>query len=134
MFSINNLRIGSITPTDYFLGSVPIQKMYLGQICVFDRAEAERTVYTFDIDFNGIITIGPDGEIMRVSIRSYKETYVGDTPQGDITRVPLIDSWMSQFPNWCTPSIEIDSSTTTFLSRLLLRRPRFFVFSRCSVS
>lgn len=112
MFSINNLRIGSITPTDYFLGSVPIQKMYLGQICVFDRAEAERTVYTFDIDFNGIITIGPDGEIMRVSIRSYKETYVGDTPQGDITRVPLIDSWMSQFPNWCTPSIEIDSSTT----------------------
>lgn len=113
MFSINNLRIGSITPTDYFLGSVPIQKMYLGRICVFDRTEAERTVYTFTAN-SSTVTGNADGGSTEIQIQSYKETYVGDTPQGDITRVSLTDTWMSQFPDWCTPSVKSDSSNTTW--------------------
>lgn len=113
MFSINNLRIGSITPTDYFLGSVPIQKMYLGRICVFDRTEAERTVYTFAAN-SSTVTGNANGGSTEIQIQSYKETYVGDTPQGDVTRVSLTDTWMSQFPDWCTPSVKSDSSNTTW--------------------
>lgn len=113
MFSINNLRIGSITPTDYFLGSVPIQKMYLGQICVFDRTEAERTVYTFAAT-STTVTGNATGGSTEIEINSYKETYIGDTPQGDITRISLTDSWMSQFPDWCTPNVKSDSSNTTW--------------------
>ena len=113
MFSINNLRIGSITPTDYFLGSVPIQKMYLGRICVFDRTEAERTVYTFAAN-SSTVTGNADGGSTEIQIQSYKETYVGDIPQGDIARVSLTDTWMSQFPDWCTPSVKSDSSNTTW--------------------
>ena len=113
MFSINNLRIGSITPTDYFLGSVPIQKMYLGRICVFDRTEAERTVYTFAAN-SSTVTGNANGGSTEIQIQSYKETYVGDTPQGDIARVSLTNTWMSQFPDWCTPSVKSDSSNTTW--------------------
>lgn len=113
MFSINNLRIGSITPTDYFLGSVPIQKMYLGRICVFDRTEAERTVYTFTAN-SSTVTGNVNGGSTEIQIQSYKETYVGDTPQGDISRVSLTNTWMSQFPDWCTPSVKSDSSNTTW--------------------
>lgn len=113
MFSINNLRIGSITPTDYFLGSVPIQKMYLGKICVFDRTEAERTVYTFTAN-SSTVTGNANGGSTEIQIQSYKETYVGDNPQGDITRVSFTDTWMSQFPDWCTPGVKSDSSNTTW--------------------
>lgn len=113
MFSINNLRIGSITPKDYFLGSVPIQKMYLGRICVFDRTEAERTVYTFTAN-SSTVTGNADGGSTEIQIQSYKETYVGDTPQGDIARVSFTDTWMSQFPDWCTPSVKSDSSNKTW--------------------
>lgn len=113
MFSINNLRIGSIIPTDYFLGSVPIQKMYLGQICVFDRAEVERTVYTFTAT-STTVTGNATGGSTEIQINSYKETYIGDAPQGDITRISLTDSWMSQFPDWCTPNVKSDSSNTTW--------------------
>ena len=42
MFSVNQLRLRTITATDYCLGSIPVQKMYLGSILVFDRTEPGR--------------------------------------------------------------------------------------------
>lgn len=112
MFSINNFRLGAITPVDYRLGSVPIQRMYLGQICVFDRTPAEKTVYTFEVKTDMSTIVGENiGNTALLEIYSYKETYVGDTPQGDATRIAFTNELMSQFPDWCVPEVTATSSS-----------------------
>ena len=115
MFSINNFRLGAITPVDYRLGSVPIQRMYLGQICVFDRTPAEKTVYKLEIvTGTSNITAEAIGGTLSVEIHSYKETYIGDEPQGDAIRIGFVDSWLVQFPDWCTPRIQDPASNKIY--------------------
>ena len=115
MFSINNFRLGAITPVDYRLGSVPIQRMYLGQICVFDRTPAEKTVYKLEIvTGTSNITAEAIGGTFSVEIHSYKETYIGDEPQGDAIRIGFVDSWLVQFPDWCTPRIQDPASNKIY--------------------
>lgn len=59
MFSVNNLRLGTITATDYCLGSVPVQKMYLGSVLVFDRTPAATITYSditiTDFSYDGVV-------------------------------------------------------------------------------
>ena len=115
MFSINNFRLGTITPVDYRLGSVPIQRMYLGQICVFDRTSAEKIVYKLEIvTGTSNITAEATGGTLSVEIYSYKETYIGDEPQGDAIRIGFVDSWPVQFPDWCTPRIQDPASNKIY--------------------
>lgn len=111
MFSINNFRLGAITPVDYRLGSVPIQRMYLEQICVFDRTPAEKTVYTFEPEIDALaVTATAPGNPYVVEFSSYRETYIDDVPQGDKVRVPFKGNWQEQFPDWCSTSVLYTSS------------------------
>ena len=91
MFSINNFRLGAITPVDYRLGSVPIQRMYLGQICVFDRTEAvqEEVRYTLTITSSNPIELSAIDTSTTIIINTYKETYLNGEAQGDITRCSI---------------------------------------------
>ena len=92
MFSVNNLRLGTITATDYCLGSVPVQKMYLGTVLVFDRTPSEQVKYFLSINPTTTDVVLPSLDAsVTYTITSYAETYQGDTPTGQITEVyPII--------------------------------------------
>lgn len=109
MFSINNLRLGTITATDYCLGSVPVQKMYLGQILVFDRTEAITTQYVFKTE-TGSTTFSTNAVngSFDIQIQSYKINSDGSGRE-ELNIMIANDGSM----DWCTPSVTNSGSTHT---------------------
>lgn len=109
MFSINNLRLGTITATDYCLGSVPVQKMYLGQILVFDRTEAITTSYVFRTETGSTTfsTNAVNGSV-DIQIQSYKINSDGSGRE-ELNIMIADDGGM----DWCTPSVTNSGSTHT---------------------
>lgn len=109
MFSVNNLRLGTITATDYCLGSVPVQKMYLGQMLIFDRTEAITTQYVFRTE-TGITTFSANAVngSFGIPIRSYKINSDGSGRE-ELNIMIADDGGM----DWCTPSITNSGSTYT---------------------
>lgn len=97
MFLFNNLRVGNKTPTDYRLGNTEIQKMYLGDYLIFDRAAVE-VRYTFETSDSTNITIGGGSSFKQITIQSYKETYINGVPQGDKTILDV--SLQDIAPTW----------------------------------
>lgn len=87
MYGVNNFRLGSITPQDYYLGSTPIQKMYLGQVLVFDRTEPiqEEVRYTLAITSSNPVELSATDKSTTIVIQTYKETYLNGEAQGDRT-------------------------------------------------
>lgn len=98
MFSVNNLRLGTITATDYCLGSVPVQKMYLGSVLVFDRTPAEEVRYFFEVSPTADIEFEALDSEKTLTVTSYSQVYSGDTPSGSVTPI--------------TPSIQESDFTT----------------------
>lgn len=111
MFSINNFRLGAITPVDYRLGSVPIQRMYLGQICVFDRTEPvqEEVRYTLTVTSSNPVELSATDTSTTITINTYKETYLNGEAQGDITRCSIGGVYPSV--DWINPAGQKTIST-----------------------
>ena len=87
MFSVNQLRLGTITATDYCLGSIPVQKMYMGSVLVFDRTPAEETKYFFEVSPTSDIEFDALDSTKTLTVTSYSQVYSGDSPSGPVTPV-----------------------------------------------
>ena len=87
MFSVNQLRLGTITATDYCLGSIPVQKMYMGSVLVFDRTPAEEVRYFFEVSPKSDIEFDALDSEKTLTVTSYSQVYSGDSPSGSVTPV-----------------------------------------------
>lgn len=93
MFSVNQLRLGTITATDYCLGSIPVQKMYLGSVLVFDRTPAEQVKYFFEVSPSEDMEFDALDSEKTLTVTSYSQVYSGDSPSGPVTpSTPLIQN------------------------------------------
>ena len=133
MFSINNFRLGAITPVDYRLGSVPIQRMYLGQICVFDRTPVVETKYTFTVPHPTIsIPSEAKGGYFTLSWESYKQDVVNGEVQEAKTKVGVTTNSL-EIPEWIQLSSqeegELGNSLTFNFSNNTTTDERSFTFN-----
>lgn len=132
MFSVNQLRLGTITATDYCLGSVPVQKMYLGSVLVFDRTPVVETKYTFTVP-QPTISLPAEAESgnFTLSWESYKQDVVNGEVQETKTKVGVTTNSL-EVPEWIQLSSqeegELGNSLTFNFSNNTTTDERSFTF------
>ena len=132
MFSVNQLRLGTITATDYCLGSIPVQKMYMGSVLVFDRTPVVETKYTFTVP-QPTISLPAEAESgnFTLSWESYKQEVVNGEIQEAKTKVGVVTNSL-EVPEWIQLSSqeegELGNSLTFNFSNNTTADERSFTF------
>ena len=134
MFSVNQLRLGTITATDYYLGSIPVQKMYMGSVLVFDRTPVSiETKYTFTVP-QPTISLPAQAESgnFTLSWESYKQDVVNGEVQDAKTKVGVVTNSL-EVPEWIQLSSqeegELGNSLTFNFSNNTTADERSFTFN-----
>ena len=133
MFSVNQLRLGTITATDYCLGSIPVQKMYMGSVLVFDRTPVVETKYTFTVP-QPTISLPAQAESgnFTLSWESYKQDVVNGEVQDAKTKVGVVTNSL-EVPEWIQLSSqeegELGNSLTFNFSNNTTTDERSFTFN-----
>lgn len=133
MFSVNQLRLGTITATDYCLGSVPVQKMYLGSVLVFDRTPVVETKYTFTVPQPTIsLPAEANSGNFTLSWESYKQDVINGEVQETKTKVGVTTNSL-EVPEWIQLSSqeegELGNSLTFNYSNNTTTDERSFTFN-----
>ena len=132
MFSVNQLRLGTITATDYCLGSIPVQKMYMGSVLVFDRTPVVETKYTFTVP-QPTISLPAQAESgnFTLSWESYKQDVINGEVQEAKTKVGVTTNSL-EVPEWIQLSSqeegELGNSLTFTFSNNTTTDERSFTF------
>lgn len=132
MFSVNQLRLGTITATDYCLGSIPVQKMYLGSVLVFDRTPVVETKYTFTVPHSTIsLPAEANSGNFTLSWESYKQDVINGEVQEAKTKVGVVTNSLDA-PDWIQLSSqeegELGNSLTFTFSNNTTTDERSFTF------